>query len=132
MRRLTCLFVLFGLTACSGDDRPTAPSIPTAMLSPSALVMTSCAGDLCTSFNFTLTNQGPGCVDPDLGGTITLRKEAGQTSTASWEIPIGERSAGVFRPGTTRRATRSGGSLIDSPGPGTFSIAFLTQRYVPC
>lgn len=132
MRKL--ILLVSCVSACGKSALPTAPSIPSAnIIATSNLQLDRCVNFSCSDFHFNVTNNGPGCASTtDLAGTVTLTKEGGAVSTASWTLTLGEQASGIFRPGQTKTAARASGSLNDSGGNGNYTITITRQTNVAC
>lgn len=137
MKKLSLVVSLAALLSACGAS-PTAPTerpIPAGTITAANdLSISGCLNNQCDSFSVTVTNTGVGCVSPqDLAGTITLTKTAdGRQSTANWELTLGDKATDPIRPGQSRTAVRSSGSLYDPPGAGTWTFAVTKQTNMRC
>jgi hypothetical protein len=139
-RRIPALKKLLGITmavaigsACGGS--PTAPVKQTPSANITAfgqMTQFSCAFDTCDTSQFSLRNNGPGCASTtDLSGTVTVVNAAGVTvGTAEWELTLGSKALGVFRPDAELQANV--GRLPWLSGTNNVQVRITKQTNIPC
>jgi hypothetical protein len=119
--------------SCAGS--PTAPTVPRpAVHAVGQLAFDTCINSSCDGVRFSVTNEGPGCADPTtLRGNVMLRENDTIVKTGDWELTLSEKVAGVFRPGQTRQAVGSFGTLTNVTNHVyTFQASVTSERAISC
>lgn len=119
--------------ACAGS--PSAPSVPSpAVHAVGQLTFDTCVNSSCDGVRFSVTNEGPGCADPTtLHGNVMLRENDTVVKTGDWELTLGEKVAGVFKPGQTRQAVGSFGTLTNVANHVyTFQASVTSETAISC
>ena len=112
---------------CQSDPAGPSPSQSARFVTVGDLELTRCSGESCDQFAFLLRNVGNWCASTiGFGGTVTLTKASGVTSTAHWLLD--NSFDRVFKPGETRRIVQDGRPLyrgevlLNPPGPHSYSV----------
>ena len=133
---LVLCVLLLPLVQCVGGpgNITLPPPLPADILAVGTLTQSGCDGVNCASATFNVRNTGVGCaLTTDMAGTVALYRRDGnldvKVTEASWELSPDDKSAGMFRPGETRRAVA--GPMLRNPGDRTYRIT-VRQTAVAC
>ena len=131
MKKSAVAWVILAAVGCGSSS----PTQPTERPIPAARIIG--VGSLTTLFgssvNFKVRNEGPGCaITTDLAGSITITTNNGASGTSAWELTLGSKTVGNFKPGMELDATTTITMPSGLSGDGRATVTVSKQTNVAC